>query len=189
MRFDDAQIQAIILGRRAIGRSAFPGAADAEIGVQLLSERQIDLSRFEAQMYLEGQAKKLQLSLIDFVQVDPESLDREHQRQVIFRSIVEHDSSVEKPSGFFQSIEQVRSLDSVLCQQLWEIYVDWQDVVNPRLALSEEEVTELAANLKDGLAETAILAPLERSTLTALVRILAAQVPTSPTGKSSTSAS
>ena len=143
MRFDDAKIQDIILGRRAIGRSGFPGSNEVEIGVQLLSERQIDLARFEAQMYLEGQAKKLQLSLIDFVQVDPESLDREHQRQVIF-------------------------------QQLWEAYVDWQDVVNPRLELSAEEVTELAANLKDEPSAKVILAPFERDTLIALVRTMAA---------------
>jgi len=190
MRFDDAKIQAIILGRRVIGRSQFPGTSDIDIGVQLLSERQIDLARFEAQMYLEAQAKKVQLPLLTFVQIDPESLDREHQRQVILSAFVDMDTSVDLPPDrrptFFRNIEEVRSLDSVLTQQLWEIYVDWQDVVNPRLNLTEEEVGELVASLKDEQTAKVILAPLDRETLTGLVRSLAAQHPTLPTGKSST---
>jgi hypothetical protein len=179
MRFDDTKVQGIIQGRRAIGRSAFPGSDDVEIGVQLLSERQIDLARFEAQMYLERQAKKVQLPLLTFVQIDPESLDREHQRQVILSAFVDVDSDPalppEKRPPFFDRIEQVRSLDSVLTQQLWEIYVDWQDVVNPRLSMTEEEVSELVASLKDGPMSKMILAPLGRETLTGLVRSLAAR--------------
>jgi hypothetical protein len=178
MRFGDTEIQAILQARRVIGRSTFPGAEDKEIGVRLLSERDIDLARFEAQMYLERQAKKVQLTLIDFVQVDPESLDREHQRQVILRAFCEPDSAPEKPVLFFDNIEQVRSIDSVLCQQLWEIYVDWQDTVNPRLSLTEEEVSALVESLKDAPMSNLILAPLERETLQSLARSLAAQLQT-----------
>jgi len=180
VRFDDTAVQGIVQARRAIGRSAFPGKADVEIGVQLLSERDIDLARFEAQMYLDRQAKKVQLSLIEFVQVDPESLDREHQRQVIQRAFVDIDSDAalppEKRPTFFRNIEEVRSLDSVLTQQLWEIYVDWQDTVNPRLTMSEEEVSALIASLKDEQMSRLILAPLERETLQSLVRSLGARL-------------
>ncbi|GAF72263.1 unnamed protein product [marine sediment metagenome] len=178
MRFDDEQVQGILQARRVIGRSAFPGKEGLEIGVRLLSERDIDLSRFEAQMYLERQAKKVQLTLIDFVQVDPESLDREHQRQVIMHAFCDPESPQEKPILFFDNIEQVRSLDSVLCQQLWEIYVDWQDVVNPRLTMTGDEVDELVAALKDEQMAKLILAPLERETLQSLVRSLVAQLQT-----------
>lgn len=180
MRFEDPKVQAIIHGRRAIGRSQFPGTSDVEIGVQLLSERQIDLARFEAQMYLEAQAKKVQLPLLTFVQIDPESLDREHQRQVILGAFIDADSEPELPPDkrpqFFRNIEQVRSLDSVLTQQLWEIYVDWQDVVNPRISMTEEEVGELVTSLKDTQTCKIILAPLERETLTGLVRSLVARL-------------
>lgn len=182
MRFGDTEVQGIIQGRRVIGRSAFPGSQDIEVGVQLLSERQIDLARFEAQMYLERQAKKVQLSLLTFVQIDPESLDREHQRQVILNAFVDANSDAalppEKRPLFFDNIDQVRSLDSVLTQQLWEIYVDWQDVVNPRLTMTEEEVGELVASLKDEPMAKLILAPIERDTLQSLVRSLAAQLRT-----------
>ena len=65
MKFSDAAIQGVIQGSRAIGRIAFPTTPDQEVGVRLLSERDIDLARFEAQMYLERQAKKVRLDLID----------------------------------------------------------------------------------------------------------------------------
>lgn len=173
MRFDDAAIQGILAGRRVIGRAAFPGKHDLTIGVRLLSEREIDLSRFAAQMYLERQAKKVQLSLIDFVRVDPESLDREHQREVLLHAFCDPDSPDEKPIPFFDNIEQVRSLDSVLCQQLWEVYVDWQDTINPRISLSEEEVAALVAALKEEQTASLVLAPFDRETLCSLLRSMA----------------
>ena len=182
MRFDDTYVQGIIQGRRVIGRARLPGDPDTEIGVQLLSERDIDMARFEAQMYLERHAKKVQLSLIEFVQIDPESLDREHQRQIIQRAFVDIDSDPALPPDkrptFFHNIEQVRSLDSVLTQQLWEIYVEWQDTINPRLSLSEEEVGELVASLKEGPTASLILGHFERGTLQSLVRFLAARLTT-----------
>lgn len=175
MRFDDARVQAILKGRRIIGRSSFPGDDSVEIGVRLLTESMIDEARFDAQMYLEGKAKRLRMDMIAFVQIDPESLDREHQRQVIYHAIVDPDSSPDKPKLFFENIAQVRSLDSVLTQQLWEIYTDWQDVVNPRLTMSEEEVAALVEGLKDEQIANLILATYERDTLQRLVRFLASQ--------------
>jgi len=187
-RFDDAAVQGILQGRRVIGKAKFPGDENLEIGIRVLSDRQVDLARFEAQIYLERQCKKVQLTLSEFVNVDPESLDRETQRQVLLHGIVDVDSKAEAPVPFFESIEQVRSLDSVLVQQLWESYVDWQDTVNPRLRLTEEEVAELAAALKEPPNAKQVLAHFERDTLASLVRFLAGQPPTSPTGKSSTTA-
>jgi hypothetical protein len=178
MKFSDERIQGIIHGRRVVGRSPFPGNKDVEIGVRLLSERDIDLARFEAQMYLESQAKRVQLDMIRFVQIDPESFDREHQRQVIFRAFVDPDTPEERPETFFADASEVRSLDSVLTQQLWEIYVDWQDTVNPRITLTEEEVVDLVEALKKERMANHILASFGRNTLTSLARTLAARLRT-----------
>ena len=187
MKFDDVAIQGILQGRRVIGRAAFPGQAGVTIGVRLLSDRDIDLARFEAQIYLEAQCKKVQLTLASFVAVDPESLDREHQRQVLLRAFVDPDTPVERPTMFFSDISQVRSLDSVLVTQLWEIYVDHQDTVNPRLRLTEEGVESLVEGLKEPQSATLILAGFDRPTLVSLVRSLASRLSTSTIGNSSTS--
>jgi hypothetical protein len=186
LQFDDTAVQAILQGRRVIGRVPFPGGKGIELGVRLLSDRDIDLARFEAQMYLESQCKKVALTLVEFVNVDPESLEREHQRQVILRAFVDPESPRERPSQFFSTIEQVRSLDSVLVRQFWELYVDWQDTVNPRFKLTEQEVESLVATLKDEQSTRLVLAPFERSTLTSLVRFLASRLVTSQTGSVST---
>jgi len=187
MRFDDAAIQGILQARRAIGRVPFPNAPDTILGVRLLSERDIDLARFEAQMYLEAQAKKVQLKLLEFVRIDPESLDREHQRQVLLRAFVDPDSPVEKPTPFFADIAQVRSMDSVLTQRLWEAYVEWQEIVNPRLTLTAEEQDDLIDALKDEALAANLMVGFERSTLSSLVRSLAARLRTSLNGNSTTS--
>lgn len=185
MKFDDVVIQGILLGRRVMGRAPFPGQKDAEVGVKLLTDRETDECRFEAQMYLESQCKKLHLTLVDFVNIDPESLDREHQRQVILRSIRDADSDGVNP--FFDNIEQVRGLESALVAQLWEICVDFGESVNPRLKMTQEEVDELAAALKDERSAPIILALHERDTLHSLVRTMASQHVTSQTGRPSTS--
>lgn len=182
MRFDDTTVQGILQGRRVIGRVAFPGSDDIEIGVQLISEREIDLARFEAQTYLDRQAKKVQLALLEFVQIDPESLDREHQRQVILRAFVDVDAPANLPPDkrvpFFPNIEAVRTLDSVMTQALWELYVDWQDTINPRVHLTEEEVSELIASLKEEPTANILLAHFERDTLHRLLRILVTRLQT-----------
>lgn len=185
--FNDTAIQGILQGRRVVGRAQFPGSPDVEVGIRVLSDRQIDLARFEAQLYLEGQCKKVQLTLAAFVAVDPEALDREQQRQVILHAIVDVDSDHKAPTPFFDNIEQVRSLDSVLVQQLWETYTDWQDTVNPRLSLTEEEVSNLLAALKEPQSAKRTLAHFERETLASLVRFLANPQMTSATGNSTTS--
>lgn len=185
-RFTDERVQAIVAGRRSVGRVAFPGQTDVEVGVRLLTERDIDLARFEAQMYLERQAKKLRLDMVDLVRTDPESLDREHQRQVILAAFVDPDSPAERPRSFFDDIEQVRSLDSVLTQRLWELYVEWQDTVNPRYSLTEEEVTALLDALKDEPVAKVLLGTFERETLQSLVRFLGSQLSTALNGSAST---
>lgn len=176
MKFDDTAVQAIIQGRRVIGRGFFPGQQDVEIGIRLVSESQVDQARLHAHLYLDKRCKKAELTLADYANIDPETLDRETQRQVLLRAIVDIESSnPEDPEQFFASIEQVRALDTVCFQQLWDAYADWQDTVNPRLKLSDKEVDELAAALKDTATATEVLAHIAPDTLRSLVRSLALQ--------------
>lgn len=165
----------------------FPGTEDTEIGLMLVSDRDVDVAKFDAQMYLERQCKRVQLELRDFIVIDPDSLDRETYRQILLKAVVDPGSTYDNPIPFFDNIDQIRSLDSVLVQQLWDAYCDYQDVVNPRLKLTEKGAEELADALKEPLGAKVVLAHFERETLCSLVRILAAPLATSQNGNSSIS--
>ena len=179
MRFDDAAVQGMIQARRAIGTAQFPGQPDVKIGIRLVSERDVDLARFHGHLYLDTQCKKVELRLSDYVGIDPESLDRETQRQVILVAILDLDQSTpDNPVPFFSNIEQVRSLDTVCFQQIWEAYADWQDAVNPKLNLTEEKVKELGDILKAEPDAKVVLAHIAPDTLRGLVRFLVVRPPT-----------
>jgi hypothetical protein len=185
-KFSDERIAAILSGRRRIGKFMFPGSDKIEIGVRLLSDEEIDTARFNSQFYLEKRCKSIDMTLANFIQVDPEALDREHMRQILFLAIVDPDSNPDNPEGFFGKDEEVRRLDSVMIQQLWEIYSDWQEVVNPRYKLTSDEVKELVDTIKKEQTAKVILAHFDRSTLTNLAHFLGNELATLQTGKSTT---
>ncbi len=168
----------MLQGRRAIGKMGFPGAPGIQIGVRLLSDREIDEARADAALYLQQRCKPRGFGLEEFVRIDPDALEREHERQVIVRAFVDPDSDPEKPRPFFASVEKVRDLDSLVVMQLWEHYTDWHDAVDPRVKLSDEQVDELIDALKKGPSEPAILAHLEPVTLRRLLRSTASRLAT-----------
>lgn len=183
--FSDERIQGIIQGRRVIGRFPFPGSEGSHmVGVRLLTESEIDIARFNAQFYIKSRCERVGLSLVDFVNIDPESLDREHQRQVLFAAILSLEGDPDNPPRFFKDDAQVRALDSVLVDQLWREYADWQEASNPMLSLKKEEVDELVEALKKEPTARVLLAHFESGTLRSLVRTLASQLQTSPNGSS-----
>ena len=190
---DDARLQALLLGRRAIRRVAFPGQPDLEIGFRVLRDSEIDDCRFAASSYLEKRCKAANTTLADYIQIDPDVLDREHQRQVIWRSTFDPDAfdpkNPDASPPFFPNDKQVRELDSSLVACLWGLYVDLLDAVDPRIRLDEEQVKELVFALGKGPESAALLAGFTHATLASCLRSMAALLATSPTGSSSTSSS
>lgn len=168
----------MLQGRRAIGRIPFPGVPGLEAGVRLLSDREIDDARADAMLYLQMRCKPRGFSVEDFVRIDPDSLEREHERQVIVRAIVDPDSDPEKPTPYFASVEKVRDLDSLVIQRLWEHYTDWHDAVDPRVGLDEGQIDDLIDAIKKEPGEPVILAHLEHVTLRRLLRSLASRLAT-----------
>lgn len=178
-RFSDEDIRKIIIGDRLVAPAAFPGRESVTVGVRGLSDNEVDEARVAAQGYIEGLCKRADMRFEVFVQVDPESYDREMQRQVIARAFVDIDAQ-DRP--FFDDAVQVRRLASTTIARLWEIYTGHQDAVNPRRMLSEAQVKELADALGKEPSGTVVLEDLERDTLCSLLRTMASMLQTSPTG-------
>lgn len=171
--YADLKIGALLAGRRKIGRSPFPGLEGIECGVRLLSDREIDEARADAATYIEARWKRAGFGAEQAVRIDPDSLEREHMRQVLVRAIVDPDSDVDKPAPFFPSVEKVRDLDSTVVQALWEAYEDWHNAIDPRSSLNDDEVRELAEALKKEPGTPVLLAHYPPATLRSLLRSMA----------------
>ena len=174
----DIKAAGLLSGRRKIGRFPFPGIEGRECGVRMLSDREVDDARADAATYLDARWKKAGFDVERSVRFDPESLEREHMRQVILRAIVEPDSDPAKPTQLFPSVEVVRDLDSTQIQAFWEIYLDWHDAVDPRTTYTDGEIEELAEALKKEPNEPVLLAHMQPATLRSLLRSMAKRLST-----------
>lgn len=178
-RFSDEDIRKIIIGDRIVAPAQFPGRESVTVGVRGLSDDEIDACRVDAQCYVESICKRADMRYEVFVGVDPESYDRELQRQIITRAFVDIEAH-ERP--FFEAAVQVRRLGSVTIARLWEIYTGHQNAVNPRRMLSESQTKELVDALGKEPSGTVVLEDFERDTLCSLVRFLASELRTSRPG-------
>lgn len=176
MDFTSEHLQAILRGRREVRPVPFPGADGVRIGVRILVDEELDYARIEAQRYV----KKLGVDL----DVDPELLDREVERQVIWRAFV----NVENPEhpAFFPSDRDVRSLDSVTVRALFNLYREHQEYVSPLIALDEGGQKALIDALGKGLDPEVAFSAFDSNTLRRLCLSMASQLRASaPTSKSS----
>ena len=196
MQWKDDRVSALLLGRRAVRVIPFPGSVSEEgaepllVGVRILLESEIDEARLDAAQYVKNEAGKRKLDAAELLSIDAELLDREVQRAIVFRAYVDADTvSAKEVARFFQSIQAVRQLDSVIFRALFDVYLDHHNYVNPLRELSEPEVRELADALSKGQTERAFLALYDAASLRRLVLSLAALRATSPTGSSDTSSS
>ena len=178
MQFTDERVSAMLRGRRDVRLVPLPGFGDdAEpvmVGIRILLEREIDEARAEAGQYVEALAKRYRLDARDMLSIDAENLDREVQRQLVFRAFVDTDK---QPNGdyrpFFVSPTAVRDLDSVFQQTLFNVYLDHLNYVSPLRGLGEQEVEELVEALGKGQELPGLLGLYDAPTLRTLVRILA----------------
>lgn len=188
MKFDDARIRAMLRGRREVRLVPLPGFGVSDepvlVGIRILTEEEIDDSRAEAQQYVIGLAKKHKLDAREMLSLDAEVLDREIQRQQVFRAFLEPEKNVDEAhKPFFVAPSGVRQLDSVMQQTLIKLYEDHQNYVDPHSALDEEEVAELVEALGKEQGVPAVLGLFDAPTLRIFVHSLAARLHSLPTGK------
>lgn len=189
--FSDERIRAMLRGRREVRVLPMPGAEDDSgltIGVRVLTEEEIDAARAEAVQYVNALAKRYKLEGRDMLTVDGELLDREIERQLVYRAFVDPDQGDGKQHPvFFKSPLAVRQLDSVMHRTLFHVYLDHQNYVSPLRGLSDADAEGLADALGKGQNGKVALALLDAPTLRNLARTLAVQLQSALCGKSSTS--
>ncbi len=186
-----ARISKMLGGRRAVRVMQLPGIdADelvVDVGVRILTEEDIDECHLEAIQYIREKAKKIGLDSTDVLDVDPDILDRERMRGIVFKAFVEpkpDDHGNHK--SFFPVQRAVRQLDTVIVKTLFDVYLDHQNYVSPLLTGNPDEIKELADALGKGLSSAVILSRYDAPTLRSLLHILAVELRTSRGPSSST---
>jgi len=162
----DAELETMLEGRRAVRRVHFE-PLKREIGIRALSDYEIDQAKLEAQRYCKRVGADIDM--------DPDFLEREKERQFVWRSVVEPE---EPHRPLFGSDEIVRkSLDSALVRAFFNAYIDVLDELTPVIRLTEEEVSELVDSMgKEHAPQAVALRHYAHDTLRSLVRIMAVRL-------------
>lgn len=114
-----------------------------EIAVRLLTDREIDSGRIEAQRF----CGRLKIDL----DTDPDFLEREVQRQIVWRSVLEPFPGKDgKHPPLFPSDADVRELPATIVEALHRLYLEHQDRVSPLLSVSESSVDALVESIRSG---------------------------------------
>ncbi|MFW6087075.1 MAG: hypothetical protein ACODAG_07720 [Myxococcota bacterium] len=168
-----------IRGRRKPILIPFPGEGSTEVGIRLLSEKEIDDAKLRAQRYLQDRCKRQSIDPSLFVDIDPEFYDRERIRQIVHRATVDPASiSDHCPEGvpFFELDEDLRDVDAVTVQALFDAYLDLQQQRSTLKSVSPEEAAEFASALATGdeAEQEAVLTAFDDEALRNLVRAMAA---------------
>ena len=188
--FNDDRVRAVLLGRRAVRVMPFPGVEGAEFGIRILVDEEIDHARMAAVEYVKNFTKRLQMDYGQVLLIEPDFLDREIQRQIIWRSFIDPDTREEEnPAPYFPDPEDVRKLDAVLVETLHQCYLEHQNYINPLTGLSDEEVDALVEALGKESIGTAILGQYDAPTLRKLVHTLVARLASSRISRSSSGGS
>ena len=112
---------------------------------------------------------------------------------VVLLATLDHESTPDKPVPFFDTVDQVLSLDRDRLQLLYEAQVAWQEECSPRTTtLTPEEYAGLVyalATEEVGDAAGPFVARLPRATLVNCARTMARQLLSSPPPRSPSSSS
>ncbi len=186
MDVTDERIRAMLRGRRDVRMVPLPGFGDDDelmmVGIRVLIEEEIDAARAEATQYARSLAAKYRLDAREMLSIDAENLDREVQRQLVYRAFVNPEAGGE-PKPFFDGIGRVRQLDSVMLQTLFNMYLDHQNYVNPLRGLEQDDVSALVEALKKTPETEALLGLYDARSLRSLALTLAAELRTALTAR------
>lgn len=142
---------------------------DTQIAVKLLSDREIDFARIEAQRYCARE--KIDLS------ADPDFLEREVQRQLVWRCVCE--PIPEKESGkyvpLFPSDGDVRDLPSTVVDSLFHLYLEHQDRTGTMRGVGADDVDGFVASVRKGGVYA--LSQLEHASLVRVAASLVKAIP------------
>ncbi len=134
-------LDALMASQREPRRYPFPyplvGGVEIEVAIRLLTDHEIDMARIEAQRY----CARIKADLT----IDPDLLEREVQRQMVWRSTLEPfptNGSPEHPR-LFQSDQDVRMLPAPVIESLHRLYLEHQDRVSPHRVLTDENIGAL----------------------------------------------
>lgn len=179
--FDDARIRLMILGaKRAFRVVDFPGAHEIKIAVRLLTEREIDACRVEGQRQFLSICSARGWSPEKAVVIDPLMHTRLVDRQIVWRAFYDADSigDPDKARPFFASENDVAELDATTTADLFQAYIEHQDLVTPARHMGEEEVKALVDALGKGHTPGVVLRSFERSTLESFALSMAKRLST-----------
>lgn len=149
----------------------FPGT-EIPIAVRLLPEGEVDYAKIEAQRYCIAQ--KADLS------IDPEFFDREVQRQIVWRSVLEPVADKDgKNPPLYRSDKDVRALDTVTVEALFRLYLEHQERCSTTRQLDQQQIDLLAASVRsDPKAAALEFSRYEHETLVRLLVSLTLRPPT-----------
>lgn len=168
----DARAQLVNRAREQLspGDYKFPGT-EVPIKVRLLTENDVDNAKIEAQRFV----RKIKADL----EIDPDFLDREVQRQIVWRSMFEPIASNGELVPLYASDKDVRGLDTVTLEALWNLYLEHQERKSTYRHLDQAVIDQLAETVRATPAAAAFdLSRLDHPTLVRLVVSLAAHPPT-----------
>ena len=187
MDVSSERIRAMLRGRREVRMVPLPGFGYGEellmVGIRVLTEEEVDAARAEATQYARNLASKYRIDAREMLSIDAEVLDREVQRQLVYRAFVDPDKGEGDYKPFFKAPQAVRQLDSVMQQTLFNMYLDHQNYVNPLRGLEEDDVTALVEALKKTPETEALLGLYDARSLRTLSLTLVAELRTALTGK------
>lgn len=167
-KFTDERIQEMLKGRRAVKTYPFPGLEDVEVGLRALTDNEIDDARMAAQRHVKERKADLD--------VDPFLFDRECQRQVLWRAVVDPESDPDEPEPFFPSFRDVRQLDGPIVQALWDAYEEHQEYVSPIRTLDPTQLREFIDALGKDKAPDVLLTGFAHDTLRRCVLSMASKL-------------
>lgn len=182
---DADRIKEMLKGRRAVRVVPFPampGASVANVGIRVLTGEEVDEARLDAVQYVQQRAQARGIDPLLMMQLDAEILDEDTKRALIYRAFVkpDPDPKTKEHATHFDFLESVRKLDTVMVNQLHQMYLEQQERVNPLLGdLSDDAVRELADALgkpEEELTASLILSQYDAPTLRRLLRILASRL-------------
>lgn len=142
--------------------------------VRMLSDELVTASRIAAFKHVEAECKREGVRILDLAELDPEIHDRERMIQTVHRAFVDpdtYDADFPEAAKSAFALPTIRAMDSVLVDELYDVYLAYQATRTIRVNLDPEAVAELAAKLREPGNEAALSA-LDENGLRTLVMAL-----------------
>ena len=149
------------------------GYSRGSVCVRLLTDEQVSEARIEAFRHVDAQCKEAGVAVHGLADIDPEIYDRERMVQTIASAFVEPlkpDEDYDEARPAFRA-SSIRAMDSVTVDEMYDVYLAYQNSKTIRLKLEGDDLAAFAAALREDGNEAA-LSVLDETGLRALVMAL-----------------